>query len=56
VNMTKCEICHEKIGETFLSKVLGTYVKDEKGKKHLVCGECQRHLKNDKKEILAKIK
>lgn len=52
--MAKCEICSNKVGETFLSKVLGTFVKDDKGKKHLVCFECQKKFK-DKKEILEKL-
>jgi hypothetical protein len=37
----KCEICKKNVEETFLKKKLGTYVKDEKGKKHTICGECQ---------------
>jgi DNA-directed RNA polymerase subunit RPC12/RpoP len=49
--MAKCEICKAKIEETFLKKILGTYVKDEKGKKHLVCPECQKKL-SSKEEIL----
>lgn len=48
----KCEICKEKIHETFLKKILGTYVKDEKGKKHSVCFECQK--KFDTKEEMLK--
>lgn len=47
----KCEICKNKIGETFLNKPIGTYVKDEKGKRHIVCFECQKKLKT-KEEIL----
>ncbi|MBD3303833.1 hypothetical protein GF343_01700 [Candidatus Woesearchaeota archaeon] len=47
----KCEICKNKVGETFLNKPLGTYVKDEKGKKHILCFECQKKLKT-KEEIL----
>lgn len=53
--MAKCNICNNKVGETFLKKVLGTYVKDQKGKKKLVCSECQRHLK-DKTTVLEKLK
>ena len=49
--MAKCEICGKKITETFLGKVLGTYIKDEKGKKHIICFECQKKFK-DKKKIL----
>ncbi|MBU3942026.1 MAG: hypothetical protein KKF74_03880 [Nanoarchaeota archaeon] len=50
----KCEICKKKIEETFLKKVLGTYVKDEKGKKHAVCFECQKKFSN-KEELLKHI-
>ena len=51
----KCEICTNKIEETFMGKILGTMVKDEKGKKHYICFECQKKFGNDKKEMLAKI-
>ena len=51
----KCEICKNKIEETFLNKVIGSYVKDEKGKKHPVCSDCQKKYKT-KKEILAKLR
>ena len=47
----KCDICGKKVEEMFLGKVLGTYIKDEKGKKHIVCFECQKTLKT-KEEIL----
>lgn len=47
----KCEICNKKLQETFLKKVIGTYVKDSKGKKHTICDECQKKLKT-KKDIL----
>lgn len=47
----KCEICKGKIEETFLKKILGTYVKDKKGKKHLVCPECQKKFRK-KEEII----
>ncbi|MBI5065970.1 hypothetical protein HZA97_07055 [Candidatus Woesearchaeota archaeon] len=50
----KCEICSNTIEITFLEKIMGTYVKDEKGKKHLACFECQKKLKT-KKELLEKI-
>ena len=50
----KCEICKKAIEETFLKKILGTVVKDEKGKKHFICSSCQKENK-DKKEILGKI-
>ncbi len=48
----KCEICKGKINETFLEKPIGTYVKDENGKKHTVCAECQK--KFPKKEDILK--
>ena len=51
----KCEICKKKIEETFLKKILGTYIKDEKGKKHSICKACQAKFKT-KKEILSKLK
>lgn len=51
----KCEICGEKIDETFLKKIIGSYVKDEKGKKHVICSKCQADL-NTKERILEKIK
>ncbi|MCB9358749.1 hypothetical protein H6503_02365 [Candidatus Woesearchaeota archaeon] len=53
--MAKCELCKEKVGETFLNKVLGSYIKDEAGKKHLVCSNCQSKLK-DKTTILENLK
>jgi hypothetical protein len=50
----KCEICKKKIDETFLKKIMGTYVKDEKGKKHAVCFECQKKFPS-KEELLKNI-
>lgn len=47
----KCEICKKTIGETFLKKIIGTYVKDEKGKKQVICFECQKNFPT-KQEIL----
>lgn len=47
----KCEICKKAMEETFLKKLIGTVVKDKKGKKHYVCSECQKKLKT-KKELL----
>ena len=38
----KCEICNKTIGELFLGKIMGTYIKDAKGKKHAVCNKCQK--------------
>lgn len=51
----KCEICKNKVEETYLSKQMGTYVKDEKGKKHMICFECQKKLQS-KEKILEQLK
>jgi len=51
----KCEICNKKIDTTFLNKIVGTYVKDAKGKKHMICFECQKRFK-DKDEMLNNLK
>lgn len=47
----RCEICKQKVEETFLDKPIGTYVKDKNGKKHMVCFECQKKFRA-KEEIL----
>lgn len=47
----KCEICKKKIEETFLKKIIGSVIKDEKGKKHNICSDCQKKFKT-KDEIL----
>jgi len=47
----KCEICGNNIEETFLKKIIGSVVKDEKGKKHYICSECQKKFKT-KEEII----
>ena len=47
----KCEICKTKVEATFLKKPIGSYVKNAKGKKFLVCPQCQKKL-NTKEEIL----
>jgi len=52
--MAKCEICKKKIEETFLKKILGTYIKDSKGKKHAVCSLCQKNL-GSKEKVLEKL-
>ncbi|MBI2107594.1 hypothetical protein HYT54_00550 [Candidatus Woesearchaeota archaeon] len=51
----KCEICGNKIESTFLNKILGTYIKDAKGRKHTICFECQKKF-NSKEELLNAIK
>ena len=48
----KCDICKSNVEETFLKKPIGTYMKDSKGKKHLVCNKCQKKYK--KEELLTK--
>lgn len=48
----KCDICNQKIEETFLNKILGTMVKKE-GKKHYICSMCQK--RNTKEEIQEKL-
>jgi len=40
-----------KIEENFLKKPIGTYVKDVKGKKHLICPSCQQRFP-EKAQIL----
>jgi hypothetical protein len=50
----KCVVCKEKVQETFLQKPVGTYIKDSKGKKKLVCKECQKKL-GSKEKILKKL-
>lgn len=42
VGIMKCEICKKQIPETFLKKILGTYIKDGLGKRHPVCKICQK--------------
>ena len=51
----KCQICSKTVDTTFLGKLLGTYVKDGKGKLHPVCFECQRKFKS-KDDILKAMK
>jgi hypothetical protein len=51
----KCEICSKNIETTFMEKSVGTFVKDEKGKKHIICSECQKKFP-DKKTILENLK
>ncbi len=48
----KCAACKKQVQETFLKKLVGTYVKDSKGKLNAVCFECQKKLKGNG-EILA---
>ncbi len=50
----KCALCSSSIQTTFLGKILGTHVKDAKGKLHTFCFECQKKFPT-KAEILAKV-
>ena len=38
----KCDICSKKIETTFLNKIVGTVIKNSKGKKKYVCDICQK--------------
>jgi len=52
----KCSVCAGKIEETFLKKLIGTYVRKEgSSKKYPVCFECQKKLKT-KEELVQNIK
>ncbi|MBU1199276.1 MAG: hypothetical protein KKF46_07180 [Nanoarchaeota archaeon] len=49
----KCSICSKKIETTFLNKLIGTYMKNDKGKRKPVCNECQKkHTTTELKEKL----
>ena len=37
----KCDLCGAKMEETFLKKLVGTYIKKGR-KKHAVCPACQK--------------
>ncbi|MFH1399172.1 MAG: hypothetical protein ABIG95_03605 [Candidatus Woesearchaeota archaeon] len=49
----KCAICKKEVRTTFLSKKVGTFIK-LKGKKQLVCQDCQKAYKT-KEQILSKL-
>ena len=51
----KCKICSKNIETTFMGKILGAHIKDDKGKKHVICHECQKKFP-DKAAILENIK
>ena len=52
----KCAICGNKIEETFMKKILGTYVKKEgSSKKYPICPECQKKF-TTKEELLRNLK
>ncbi|MBU2589419.1 MAG: hypothetical protein KKB39_01510 [Nanoarchaeota archaeon] len=47
----KCEICKEKIEQTFLEKINGTFFGKGKNKK-AVCNNCQRKHKDNLKNMI----
>ena len=49
--MANCELCKRKVQELFLGKMKGGYVKDAKGKKHLLCFECQKKFPSKKEQL-----
>jgi len=52
----KCELCKEKLGTTFLDKIVGTQIKvgtGEASKKVFVCPACQKEHKNNLKEKIS---
>lgn len=51
--MTKCDVCGKKIETTFLNKLVGTVMRNNKGKKKNVCSECQKQ--NSKEELKEKL-
>jgi len=51
----KCSVCSKTIETTFLGKIIGTHIKDSKGRLHSVCFECQKKF-SSKEEILKAIK
>ncbi len=51
----KCDICREKIAETFLKKVVGTVIKDHQYKKRYVCSSCQKKFPS-KAAVLEQLK
>ncbi|MFT4309792.1 MAG: hypothetical protein ACMXYL_04870 [Candidatus Woesearchaeota archaeon] len=38
----KCSLCKSDIPTTILGKIVGTYVKDENGRRKPVCSQCQK--------------
>jgi len=51
----KCAICSSSVQTTFLNKILGTHIKDAKGKLQVICFECQKKFPH-KEQVLANIK
>ena len=53
--MVKCSVCGKNVETTFLNKLIGTYIKNKKGKKVAVCFECQKKFP-DKDKLLEHLK
>ncbi|MBU2634057.1 MAG: hypothetical protein KJ674_02325 [Nanoarchaeota archaeon] len=51
--MLKCDICKGEVVETFLGKIIGTYMYVNK-KKKIVCNHCQKGRPHE--ELLEKLK
>ncbi|MBC8501076.1 MAG: hypothetical protein ISS25_02850 [Nanoarchaeota archaeon] len=49
----KCDVCGKKVETTFLAKVVGSYIKNKKSKRKLVCNKCQQ--KYSKEQLLKKL-
>ena len=45
----KCDICSKTVATTILNKIKGSYVKDDKKKKRVICFECQKRLRTKEK-------
>mgnify|MGYP003580851776 CR=1 FL=1 len=44
----KCAECNREIQETFLKKIIGTYIK-KNGKRVAICSDCQKKTVEKKK-------
>jgi hypothetical protein len=47
----KCEICKKNIETTFLGKIIGSIIKDSKGKKHTICNNCQKQTQSKQEQL-----
>ena len=48
--MVKCDLCKNKVEETFLGKIKGAYI-GVGGKMKVVCQACQREYKDLKEKL-----
>ncbi|QQG38930.1 MAG: hypothetical protein HYS32_00500 [Candidatus Woesearchaeota archaeon] len=46
----KCDICNENVEETFLGKIIGTFVRIN-SKRKVVCANCQAKYKDLKEKL-----